>query len=252
MNYGKNFAYIYSTHLIHFAVQVAPRIYKYLSNKNKKKEILDLCCGTGQLAYYFLTKDYKVTGIDLSEDMLYYAKKLNQPFIKGEQAAFYCDDARSFSLNNKYPHIVSTYDALNHLDGDESLIDCFRRVFEHLETGGTFIFDLNTEKGLSKSGTFIREEEMLFSIAQNMFEPARNKAFTRYYGFYKDDNGEASESYFKYDEVIYNTIYKMENVKQYLYDTGFSNVKFAHMNNLEHIIDEPEREDRVFVIATRE
>lgn len=248
MNYGKNFAYIYTTHLIHFSVHVAPRIYRYLSKENKKKEILDLCCGTGQLAYYFLGKDYKVTGVDLSEDMLDYAKKLNEESIKRNQAEFYLGDARNFSLNKKYPTVVSTYDALNHLEDEEGLTECFQRVFKHLEEGGTFIFDLNTERGLSRSGTFIREEETVFSIAQSMFEPSRNKAFTRYYGFYRD---EVSDVYYKYDETIYNTIYKMKSVRQYLIDTGFSDVKFVHLNNLSHIVEEPEMEDRVFIIATK-
>lgn len=249
MNYGKNFADVYSKHLIHFSVQVTPRIYKYLSSKSTNNEILDLCCGTGQLAYYFLTKDYKVTGIDSSEDMLYHARKLNQRFIEMNKADFYCDDARYFSLNKKFSNIVSTYDALNHLEDEQSLIQCFQKVYEHLENDGTFIFDLNTKKGLSKGGTYIREEDMLFSIAQSMFEPSRNKTFTRYYGFVRD---EFSHVYHKYDEVIYNTIYEMENVKKYLLDTGFSNVEFTYLTNLSKIVREPEQEDRVFIIATKE
>ncbi|WP_042142099.1 class I SAM-dependent methyltransferase [Paucisalibacillus sp. EB02] len=248
MIYGKNFADVYSKHLIHFSIQVAPRIFKLLSSKNTNKEILDLCCGTGQLAYYFLTKGYKVTGIDFSEDMLYHAKKLNKSFIETEKAEFYCDDARYFSLNKKYPNIVSTYDALNHLEDDLSLQQCFQQVFEHLEENGIFIFDLNTKLGLSKGGTFIREDEAIFSIIQSMSEPSRNKAFTRYYGFVKDDS---SHVYYKYDEVVYNTIYKMEKVREYLYDTGFVSVEFAHLNNLLKRVEEPEKEERVFIIATK-
>ncbi|MEH2088172.1 class I SAM-dependent methyltransferase [Nostoc sp.] len=37
--------------------------------------ILDLCCGTGQLAQQLNLKGYKVTGIDISEGMLDYAQK---------------------------------------------------------------------------------------------------------------------------------------------------------------------------------
>ncbi|MBC5638304.1 class I SAM-dependent methyltransferase [Ornithinibacillus sp. BX22] len=248
MNYGKSFADVYSKHLIHFSVQIAPRIYKYISTKSNKKEVLDLCCGTGQLAYYFLTKDFQVTGIDISNDMLYHAKELSKQFIEKGKAEFYNDDARYFSLNKKFPNIVSTYDALNHLEDEQSLIQCFQQVYEHLEDDGIFIFDLNTKLGLSKGGTFIREEETLFSVAQSMFEPLRNKAFTRYYGFVKNDD---SPDYYKYDEVIYNTIFKMEDVREYLYNAGFGSVEFAHLNNLFKIVEEPESEERVFIIATK-
>ncbi len=55
-----------------------------------KARILDLCCGTGQLAQILLAHGYQVTGLDGSDEMLKFARE-NAP--AGE---FIMDDARSF------------------------------------------------------------------------------------------------------------------------------------------------------------
>lgn len=248
MKYGDIFADVYRKHLIHFSVQVAPRIFKYIANKHTKRKILDVCCGTGELAYYFLNKGYEVAGVDISEDMLYYAKQLNRQFVEEKKAAFHCDDARYFTLNKVFPIIVSTYDALNHLEDDQSLFQCFQNVYRHLEEEGIFIFDLNTRQGLAKGGTFIREDDTLYSVAQGLFDPNKNLAVTRYYGFVKK---EGDNVYYKYDQIIYNTVFNMQNVKEYLQEAGFKLVKFAHVYNLLKDVENPELEDRVFIIATK-
>lgn len=51
---------------------------KYLKDENKES-ILDIGCGTGEITLYFQNNNFKVTGIDFSENMLKYAKekKLN-------------------------------------------------------------------------------------------------------------------------------------------------------------------------------
>jgi len=248
MKYSRIFADVYRRHLIHFSIQAVPRIFKYITNNNTKKEILDVCCGTGELAYYFLNKGYKVFGVDISEHMLYYAKKLNGQFVKEKKATFYCDDARYFTLNKVFPIIVSMYDALNHLEDDQSLFQCFQNIFRHLEEEGVFIFDLNTRGGLSKAGIFIREDETLYSVAQGLFDPNENLAITRYYGFVKK---KGDNVYYKYDQIIYNTVFNMQNVKKYLQEVGFKSVKFSHTYNLLKEVENPELKDRVFIIATK-
>lgn len=53
-----------------FAVSVAPRIrrlYEATEMGRSTKTLLDVCCGTGQLARHFLDHGYEVTGLDLSE-----------------------------------------------------------------------------------------------------------------------------------------------------------------------------------------
>ena len=76
--YGPGFARVYNSQWGGFARQLAPRLLEWHERTyagSAGKNVLDLCCGTGQLALYFLEKGYKVTGIDLSEPMLRFARE---------------------------------------------------------------------------------------------------------------------------------------------------------------------------------
>jgi len=103
-------------------------------------KLLDVCCGTGQLAAILTQKGYTVTGIDGSAEQLKYAAQ-NAP-----AATFIHEDARHFILPAEYDAAFSFYDSLNHLMAVDDLTAVFRRVAAALKPGGRFLFDLNTEE----------------------------------------------------------------------------------------------------------
>lgn len=102
--------------------------------------ILDLCCGSGQLAQKFLQKGYKVTGIDGSEKMLHYARE-NAP-----AGQFILDDARFFTLPATFHGVVSTTYALQYVMNIEELTLVFQNVYHALLDNGWFLFDLSLEE----------------------------------------------------------------------------------------------------------
>jgi len=106
-----------------------------------RARILDLCCGTGQLAQALAQRGYQVAGIDGSEEMIRLAR-MNAPDVE-----FVVEDARIFSLPAVYHAVVSTYDSLDHIMSLEELSRVFRNVYGCLQQGGVFLFDLNTEQG---------------------------------------------------------------------------------------------------------
>lgn len=103
--------------------------------------LLDLCCGTGQLAAALAHRGYALTGVDNSEQMLRYARR-NAPAVE-----FFKADARSFKLPNSYDAIVSTFDSLNHFLTLEELAAVFRQARQALAPTGWFLFDMNVERG---------------------------------------------------------------------------------------------------------
>ncbi len=100
-------------------------------------DILDLCCGTGQLIEPLVTAGYNVTGLDGSDDMIAYARR-NAP-----QAHYLVEDARTFDQPNAFDGVFSTSASLNHLMSLTDLTQVFNRVFSSLRQGGVFVFDLN-------------------------------------------------------------------------------------------------------------
>jgi len=137
------FAWVYNKHWGNSFTELALRVleklvFPYLSAKAR---ILDLCCGTGQLAQALIARGYRVTGLDGSSEMLRFARE-NAP--AGE---FIVDDARSFKLPDSYHAVVSTFDSLNHIMTLEELTSVFRNVYAALQEGGFSFFDLNMEEG---------------------------------------------------------------------------------------------------------
>jgi len=104
--------------------------------------ILDLCCGTGQIAGRLAELGYEVTGLDGSAAMLSFARD-NAP-----EARFLQADVRNFTLpegTGAFDLVVSSFDSLNHILSLAELDQVFRNVERSLIPGGLFLFDLNRE-----------------------------------------------------------------------------------------------------------
>jgi SAM-dependent methyltransferase len=138
-----DFAWVYNKH---WGGQFTPSALPVVTDRAFPRvrpgaRVLDLCCGTGQLAREMSELGYSVTGIDGSEEMLRYARK-NAP-----SAEFILDDARTFRLTNSFDLVVSMFDSLNHVMTIAELSDVFRNVHDCLKPNGLFLFDMNTEAG---------------------------------------------------------------------------------------------------------
>lgn len=100
--YGATFARIYNQMWAGFARDLAPRILDYYADTllaSTNQSLLDLCCGTGQLALHFLEHGYRVVGLDLSDAMLEYARESADMFVQSGQARFIQGDAAAFALD---------------------------------------------------------------------------------------------------------------------------------------------------------
>ena len=138
-----------------------------LSHLPAGAHVLDLCCGTGQLARALTARGYSVTGLDGSEAMLRFARE-NTP-----AAEFILADARDFSLPSAYHGVVSTFDSLNHILRPDELTSAFCCVRAALADGGLFVFDLNMEEGYQTRwrGSFGIVEANHVVVARSSYRP---------------------------------------------------------------------------------
>jgi len=248
--YNQGFARVYNTRWSGFAKQVSPFILDFYAASpigRENKSILDLCCGTGHLALHFLGKGYRVVGLDLSEYMLYHAKENTYQYAESGQAKFVQGDASDFMLEERFGLVVSTFDALNHLENAEALRKCFECVYTVCE--GFFIFDLNTRNGLRRMNSIQVDDtsEDALIINRGIYDGQSDKAWTRITGFTQVSKG----LYERFDETVFSSVFEMEAVKNALIDVGWKNVSFAQIQNLKAPISEPEKEGRVFIVASK-
>jgi SAM-dependent methyltransferase len=249
--YGRLFAKVYNQLWGDYARRIAPLIHEFYESTTslkQQKSLLDLCCGTGQLSAYFLEKDYRVVGLDLSDEMLKLAKAKLMPYVVAKKAAFIQADATCFELEESFGLVVSTYDALNHLPDMESLVGCFRSTFNVLEECGYFIFDLNTSLGLKNWNSMsVNPGEDVFLFNRGIYDDQTVKAWTKITGFVRNDDG----FYERFDETVYNTAFELSAVESNLLLTGFRTVYFALGSELNTPIEDPERVGKVFIIALK-
>ena len=136
------FADVYNRYWGSFATRVVPVLDRLVvDDLERGSTVVDLCCGTGQLAAAFTERGFHCIGVDGSAAMIDLARA-NAP-----DAKFVMADARSFVLDEQADVVVSTFDSLNHLMGLSDLEQVFRQVAAVLAPSGVFVFDLNMEGG---------------------------------------------------------------------------------------------------------
>lgn len=144
----------------------------YISNffcqyGNGGNKVLDLACGTGSFSKELVDRGYSVLGIDMSTDMLTVADNKcagNANFIQ-------CD-MTDFQLNEKFDYCVCMLDSINHLKSINDVKKCFESVYDCLNPGGLFIFDVNTvykHKNILADNTFVFDYENFFLSWDNEY-----------------------------------------------------------------------------------
>ncbi|MHC2995545.1 MAG: class I SAM-dependent methyltransferase [Candidatus Atribacteria bacterium] len=100
-------------------------------SKIKVKTLLHLGCGGGHNDYTF-KKHFKITSVDISEDMLRLAKKLNP------KVTYHQGDMRTIRLGERFD-AVTILDSINYIRTVEDLQRTFITTYEHLKPGGVFL-----------------------------------------------------------------------------------------------------------------
>jgi SAM-dependent methyltransferase len=274
--YSSAFARIYDARWTDHARYVAPLLREYYEGTEigaENRRLLDVCCGTGQLAVHFLEQGYTVTGLDLSEHMLHYARQNAASYVASGQARFVQGDAADFTLDDRYGLVLSTFDALNHLPDEAALRACFECVHRVLAPGGLFVFDLNTRAGLRAkwNGIRVQDTDELFLMDTGAYDEDGNKAWIKITGFVRvssdtrvSDLASAENTphdrkeglgrgglYKRFTQMAYNTIFEMAGVRGALLETGYSHVHFARLEALGTPVVDPEAEGRAYIVASK-
>ncbi len=102
--------------------------------------VLEIACGTGRITIPLAQNGISITGLDVSEPMLRFArqKAASIPVI----IDFHYADCRDFHLTQRFNLIFIPFNSISHLHDHESLALFFRNVRMHLYRYGRFIIDM--------------------------------------------------------------------------------------------------------------
>lgn len=105
--------------------------------------VAELGCGTGSFTMEMCRRGYKMTGIDLSSDMLSVAasKFENTDY---SDVVFSEQDMTDFSLPDKADALISVCDSVNYIMEEDGMDKLFACAGKNLKSNGVFIMDLKT------------------------------------------------------------------------------------------------------------
>ena len=225
-----------------------PRWADYAENhfrrgKRPVERVLDLCCGTGSLTLELGRRGYRMTGVDLSEEMLAQAEEKCRE--AGLEVPFFHQDMSELRLPGGVDACVCFLDSVNYVLRPERLKRAFRRVFDCLEPGGLFLFDADTPEKLSAMDgqVFLDETEDVFCVWRGEYSEKK-----RICSFWMDIFEREGGLWRRGEELHQEYAYTMDELEEYLREAGFAQIR--RYGELKFRAPKP-GEQRVFFTAVK-
>ncbi|UFJ60081.1 class I SAM-dependent DNA methyltransferase [Brevibacillus sedimenti] len=191
--------------------------------REKPRQVIDLGCGTGSIAIPLAKRGYRVTGVDLSEEMLAVAyDKMRREQV---QITWVEQDMRELDLPAA-DAVISLCDSLSYLTEEEDVKLTFERVYQHLNPGGTFLFDVHSPyKMLHVFGnqTFTLVDDEVSYIWQCFCDPIRLEVEHQLTFFLRQPDG----LYQRVEEEHWQRAYQPVQLLRWLADAGFVDVEIT-------------------------
>lgn len=127
--------------------------------------ILDAGCGTGNITLRMAAEGYDMIGLDNSVAMLSRARE------KNDEILYLNMDMTDFELYGTVDAVISALDCVNYIT--EDIDKLFSLVYNYLNPGGLFIFDINSEyklRTLFGGEPIICDEDDIFYTWENEIE----------------------------------------------------------------------------------
>ncbi|PSL41232.1 methyltransferase family protein [Planomicrobium soli] len=138
MKYGK-FASVYDGLMEDIPYE---KWVEWVASHLQSGSILDLACGTGTLSQLFSEVGFEVTASDLSEEMLTMAnQRFQEAGLQIPTLQLSMDRLEGLS---GFDAVAIAIDSLNYLETEEQVRRTFSEVYNALNEGGHFFFDVHS------------------------------------------------------------------------------------------------------------
>ena len=186
----------------------------------KVRTVADLACGTGSATRILAQRGYRVTAVDLSEDML--TEAMDKCADLENLPAFVHQNLAELKLPRGVDMAVCFLDSLDYILDPAECEKAIRRTYKALNPGGIFIFDVNTpEKLRAMDGqVFLDEDDDVYCVWRGEFDEETNICS---YGM--DLFQREGEVWHRSFEEHREYAYSIEQLKAFLKDAGFTGIK---------------------------
>ena len=202
------------------------------------EKVCECACGTGGLTIPLVKRGFQMTGVDLSQEMLWIAAQkarkmgLGLPFIQ--------QDMRKLHLHRQMDAVLATCDGVNYLLTDEDVCAFFRAAWEAMRPGGVLIFDVSTPWKLENvlgNEMIVEDREDVTYMWQNSFNPKKGICEMALCFFLKEKDGR----YRRIDEEQKQRAHTREGLTALLTSCGFTDVHVYGNSRMESPRDKEQR-----------
>lgn len=213
----------------------------------KPNQIVELGCGTGEIALRLAENGYQITGVDLSSQMLTIAEEKARS--KNLQIPFIMQDIRNLEGFSNVDLFISYCDVMNYITEEADLKKTFENIYRSLSKDGLFIFDIHNlyyaENNLIGS-TFADVTDDLAYIWKCHRGDYPGEMFHEMHFFVRHEG----ESYTHFTEEHHERTYAVNTYEQLLLDVNFKSVQFVSDFQLKSPFNE-KMSERIFIIAQK-
>lgn len=195
------------------------------------KTIVDLGCGTGNMAIPLAKAGFTVFGIDLSAEMLSIARsKWDEPQNRGgrDEAGtirWLQQDMRDWELPEPVDTVISFCDCLNYLTEPDDVVASFRHTYAGLAKGGLFVFDVHapvTFERYAEEQPFVLDEKDVAYLWTCDFDEATRTIDHDLTFFVRDEGSSGADAvYRRFEESHSQRAYDPEWIVEQLAAVGF-------------------------------
>jgi SAM-dependent methyltransferase len=108
--------------------------------------VLDLACGNGRYARYLAEKNLMVTGLDIAEANIQYARQ-----FENEHLSFFQHDMRQPYSVNHFNYVFNFFTSFGYFETEREHETALKHIARSLRQGGTLVLDFfNTDKVLQQ------------------------------------------------------------------------------------------------------
>ena len=106
----------------------------------EQNSFLELACGPGRHAQEFVARGWRAVGLDLSDDMLDYARSISKPSTQCVE--WHAGDMCDYQLNAPVALAANLMESLSHLTSNEKVVAHLQAVSRNLIPGGIFVIEM--------------------------------------------------------------------------------------------------------------
>ena len=138
------------------------------------RTVVDLACGTGSVTEILARKGYRVTGVDMSEEML--TEAAMKTMDMAQPPMYSCQLLQNLRLPRGVDMAVCALDSLDYILDPKDCKEAIRRAYKVLNPGGIFIFDVNTPEKLRAMDDqiFLDEDDDVYCVWRGEFDGETN------------------------------------------------------------------------------